>query len=336
MDRYVSQLKFHFFKLLSGFVSNSRLKGCSNRITSYTMLLLIVCGCCTPAILNSCSNARIVSSVPQILISKYDDAYPAVRPNSTDVAFIRRPGNDPPDSLVVGLFLLDISSTNFQLLVEGLVGKASWLDENSIIFNYFSGDGNGNLFSFDIENNILTKISDNLAYNPSANPLDSTIVYDDYTSIWLLDLITGQNSQIISGGFRTPSWSPSGNMIAVSEKALSGSSRIISTISSSGSILSRVTQPHSNHWHSHPSWSHSGSEIVYEAIYTDDENKSHHDIIAIDTNALSYTTITTGEGPVFSNNDLSIYYSWLSPEDNKGYRIFGIKIVTGTIEQFTF
>ena len=259
------------------------------------------------------------------------DILPSPRPNTTEVAFIKRLGEKAPDDLKPGIYLVDRFTKKSQMLLEGSFGRSDWLDRDRIIYSNL--DSNSCVFLYHFGNNTIIKINDHSGINISAEPSGRIFIYEHGSEIWKFNLITNERSLIISGGLRRPALSPDGTSILFSRRANSGYSRVISQVTSDGEYLGDITDTITGNDDDWPQWNNEGNQIVYES-YNLYENYLHI-IFLIDLSSVNPSDIAIGHYPILDNNSEGIFYSnWIN---NTGeMRIFYHNISTGESEKITY
>ncbi|MFC1540222.1 TolB family protein [Gemmatimonadota bacterium] len=260
----------------------------------------------------------------------FQDKYPVRRPQHSQIAFARYLGSASPDSASFGLHLIDIETNSLQILHEGIVGRPTWLDSNTV---FYSGSG-GQLCSLNLESNQLTIHTDYAVSNPTINQMDSTVVFEDGPYLWILDLHTNEKTLISSGGHSFASWSPTDMLFAISERN-STVSFTISLMTPSGHITKRLTAPENSKQDSYPNWDNWGLYIVYSSEEINDSNKAMHNIYKYDINTATNTKITGGYGPSFYSGTTEILYYAASSRSAGDYRIYLIDTNTGSKQQIT-
>lgn len=264
----------------------------------------------------------------------YADVFAAPRPNCNEIAFVRQLGTKVTENIIPGLYLVNLETSEIDTLLEGRIGKVTWLNEDTIVFPDYSRGGR--LFLYNIQQKNIIQLNDALVYNPSSNSIDSTIAYDSAGDISVVDIKSGISKVILSGGHTTPAWSPNGSMIAFGERTILGQSQDISLISPEGAFLQRLTEPKSFKIDSYPSWDSDNESIIYHSRYADKDGYSTYKIVHLRIQGLIRKVLTPGLYPVFSNNNESIFYSRIHPINYNELRIYQLNITTGLIQQITF
>lgn len=218
--------------------------------------------------------------------------------------------------------------------MEGRIGKATWLDEDTIVFPDYSRGGR--LFLYNINQQIKIQLTDVPIYNPSSHSADSTIVYDSAGDISVIDIKSGISNVLHSGGHKTPAWSPDGSMIAFGERTLLGQSRDISVLSPDGAFLQRLSEPIPLKFDSYPNWDSYNESIVYQSRYADEDGHVTYHISHVEIKSLTRKEITPGLYPVFSNDNESVFYSAIQTNSSNELRIYQLNLTTGIIKQITF
>lgn len=267
---------------------------------------------------------------------RYADVFPSVRPGYSEIVFVRKEGTVEYENNIPGLYLLNLETLQLQLLVEGSIGKPSWLNSNEIYYPYLSNSGGGRLFRLNVISGESVAVSEIALQNPSIHPNGRLVAHDYGGAIWILDLEMNQNTKITIGGFDNPQWSPGGQFIAVAETVLDGAGSIISVLDPAGVVLNRLTDPKYHQFYHYPNWNTSGTEIVFETLYPVSQSNTTYYVGSVNIGSNSWRKITNGKYPVYNDVNNSIIYTWIADNVNGELRLFYIDKYTNNIRQLTY
>lgn len=142
----------------------------------------------------------------------------------------------------------------------------------------------------------LSYCTDDDLHPPTKNPAD----------IYVLDLATGRNVKVITGGINTyPAWSPDGSQIAFRRMLGEMNSEVFVANSDGGNVRNLTNHPAFDGW---PAWSPDGRELAFGS-----NRNANYQIFVMHADGSGVRLVANTEGrataPVWSRDGKTIYFT---------------------------